>query len=92
MIVLLSSYIISSIVSITKEQGEKKMKDEDVHRLIISIRNNWGSKDYDFDRCIRSLGLALIRCSEKVLPTVEAMINEAETRQLYQLLRGNGDE
>lgn len=63
------------------------MNNDDVYRLIGAIRDNWGSPDHDFDRSIRALGLALIRCNDEVRPTVEAMINEAETRQLYQLLR-----
>ena len=63
------------------------MKNEDVYRLIGSICNNWGNPDHDFDRSIRALGLALISCNDEVRATVEAMINEAETRQLYQLMR-----
>ena len=64
------------------------MSDKDAYNLIRSIRRNWGVQDHDFDRSIRALGQALLRCeSEETAVFVRATIDEAATRQTYQLLR-----
>lgn len=64
------------------------MTKEDVCKLIVAVRKNWGSPDFDFDRATRSLTGAMVRCSDtSVDELVYATIDELETRQNYRIFK-----
>ena len=71
------------------------MTKDDCYKLIRAVRRNWEEPNWDSDRSIRSIAIAILRYKsngdkeedEAVMVALRATIDEINARQTYRVIK-----